>query len=89
MGQHVELYDALTERIAELERDRERHANAIREFMGDAEKGVYRNTAVSWKSAARRIFDKAKFEAENGPIPDAYYKTTAARSFRVTVKKGI
>ena len=89
VGQHVELYNALTERIAELERDRDAHANAIREFMGDAEKGTYRSTSVSWKSAERRIFDKAKFEAENGPIPDSYYKTTASRSFRVAVKKGI
>lgn len=89
VGQHVELYNALTERIAELERDRDAHANAIREFMGDAEKGTYRSTSVSWKSTERRIFDKAKFEAENGPIPDSYYKTTASRSFRVAVKKGI
>lgn len=89
VGQHVELYNALTERIAELERDRDAHANAIREFMGDAEKGTYRSTSVSWKSAERRIFDKAKSEAENGPIPDSYYKTTASRSFRVAVKKGI
>lgn len=89
VGQHVELYNALTERIAELERDRDAHANAIREFMGDAEKGTYRSTSVSWKSTKRRIFDKAKFEAENGPIPDSYYKTTASRSFRVAVKKGI
>lgn len=89
VGQHVELYDTLTDRIAELEHDREFHANAIREFMGEAEKGAYRNTTVSWKSSVRRTFDKAKFEAENGPIPDTYYKTTPTRSFRVTVKKGI
>lgn len=89
VGQHVEFYNLLTARIAELEHDREAHANAIREFMGEAEKGAYQNTTVSWKSSVRRTFDKAKFEAENGPIPDTYYKTTPARSFRVTVKKGI
>lgn len=88
VGYHVDAYNALGEQIRELQTAQEEHANAIRDFMGTAEKGSYRNTSVSWKSGTRSTFDRKKFEAVNGKIPDEFYKTTESRSFRVTVKKG-
>lgn len=88
VGAAVETYTALTKQIAELEQLRTEQENRIKDFMQTAEKGTYGNTTVSWKSSARKTFDKAAYEAAHGKIEDKYYKTTDSRSFRVTVKKG-
>ena len=85
---HIDAYNALTAQIKELETQRADHENNIKDWMGDAEKGSCGNVTISWKSASRSTFDRKTFEAENGKIPDRYYKTTPTRTFRVTVKKG-
>ncbi len=88
VGHHVEIYNAIGKQIKELEKTRSEHENAIKEFMGAAEKGTYGNTTISWKTGSRRTFDKESFEKINGAIPESYYNTTETRTFRVTEKKG-
>lgn len=89
VGRYVELYNSLTAQMKQLEADRTEAENAIKEFMGAAERGSYGNCSVSWKSGKRRTFDKAAYEKANGVIAEKYYKTTEARTFRVTNRKDV
>lgn len=86
VGQHIDLYNAIGKQIKELETLQAEHENAIKSYMGEAEKGTFGSTSVSWKSGSRKTFDKAAYEKANGAIPDSYYKTTQTRTFRVTNK---
>ena len=87
VGHHVDAYNALGRQIKELTEQQDAHANAIKDFMGNAEKGTYGSASISWKTSLRSTFDKKAYEAANGRIPDIYYKVTESRSFRVNVKK--
>lgn len=89
VGASIDLYNSLTAQIKQLEADRAEAENAIKGFMGSAERGSYGNCSVSWKSGKRRTFDKTAYEAENGRIADKFYKTTEARTFRVTNRKDV
>lgn len=88
VGNHIELYNALGAQIKELETAQAEHANCIKEFMGECEKGSFGNTSISWKNSSRKTFDKAAYEAACGKIPENFYKISDSRTFRVTVKKG-
>lgn len=87
VGFNIESYNALSAKIRELELMRSEHENAIKEFMGSAESGVYRNVSISWKNSSRKTFDKAAWERDHGTISENYYKQSNARTFRVTIKK--
>lgn len=79
----IEDYKALSERIKEMEELKEARANEIKSVMGDAAEGISGEYRVTWKSQARRTFDRKAFEAENGEIPDKYYKHTENRVFKI------
>lgn len=87
VGHHIEAYAALGKQIDELKVMQAEHENAIKSYMGQAEKGSYGNVSISWKTSSRKTFDKKLYEEANGKIPDSYYKSTDTRSFRVTIKK--
>lgn len=86
VGHYIDEYNACGKQIKDLETLQEECANHIKDFMQDAERGVYGETSISWKSSSRKTFDKAAFEKANGKIGEQYYKTTESRSFRVTTK---
>ena len=88
VGQHIQFYNEVSKQIRELETIKAEQENIIKDYMGAAEKGTYGDTSISWKTSTRSTFDKKAYEADNGKIPDSYYKTTESRTFRVTVKKG-
>ena len=88
VGQHITFYNEVSKQIKELETIKAEQENIIKDYMGAAEKGTYGNTTISWKTSSRSTFDKKAYEADNGKIPDSYYKTTETRTFRVTEKKG-
>lgn len=88
VGNHVSVYIALKARIKEMEKELGEHQAIIMQYMGFAEKGSYGNATVSFKSQTRKTFDRAAFEAANGPIADIYFNTSTIRPFKVTVKKG-
>lgn len=82
----IETWKALDKQIEELTQLKNEKENRIKDFMGPAEKGVYGNVSITWKSGSRKTFDKKRYEAAMGQIPDAYYNTSSTRTFRVTVK---
>ena len=82
----IETWKALDQQIEELEKLKAEKENRIKDFMGPAEKGTYGNVSVTWKTSSRKTFDKKRYEAAMGQIPDAYYNTSSTRTFRVTVK---
>ena len=76
------IMDACRTQIKSLE-DKENAAKArIMAAMGRAEYGDYGGYSISWKSQSRKTFDKKKWEAVNGKIPDTYMKTLESRVFR-------
>lgn len=87
VSSHLSVYVSLGERIKELEAERDRHKAEIMQFMGDCEKGSFGSASVSWKSQQCKTFDRAAFEAANGPIPAAFFKTSVSRPFKVTTQK--
>ena len=83
----ITLWLALKEKIKELEAEQARHQAAIMQFMGEAERGAFGNTSISFKTQTRRTFDRDAFEAANGPIADKYFKESTSRPFKVTTRK--
>lgn len=78
----LSILDACREQIKALE-EKERAAKArIMQSMGRAERGGYGPYSVSWKSQVRKTFDKKKWEAQNGQIPDGFMKSSESRVFR-------
>lgn len=86
VAQHISFYSDVCRQIDELENIRDEQANAIKAYMGEAEKGSWGNATVSWKSSTRKTFDKKAFEQANGPIDGRFYKVSETRTFRVNVK---
>ena len=88
MAGHLEALAQYTAEEKRIKEAKEAEQNAIKAFMGECEKGSCGGTTVSWKQQTRRIFDKDRYEAANGKIPDEYYSESTSRVFRVTIKKG-
>ena len=86
VGSHITAYTTLCGRIKEMEIERERHQAEIMRFMGDAEKGIFGNTSISFKTQTRKTFDRTAFERANGPISPEFFKESTARPFRISVK---
>lgn len=82
----VERYNGFTAQIKELETLQAEAENEIKQYMGDAEKGRWGNTTVSWKSTKRKTFDKKRYEIDYGKIEDEYYTETVSRRFTVSLK---
>jgi putative phage-type endonuclease len=87
VGSHIAAYNALKSRIKDLEKELGEHQAVIMEYMGNAEKGKFADSSVSFKTQERRNFDRDKFEAANGKIADMYFKISTSRPFKVTVSK--
>ena len=88
VGQHVQLYTTLKDRIKEMEKELAEHQAHIMQYMGSAEKGSYGNISISFKTQTRRTFDREAFEAANGPVADIYFKVSTTRPLKVFTKKG-
>lgn len=86
--QDVERYIALGQQIKALEAQRDAHANNIKAFMRDAERGDCDRFRVSWSPQNKPTFDHKRFSKENPNIDlSSYYKVSTFRVFRVTEKK--
>ncbi len=86
VGDNVTMYLAVKQQIRDLETVLNEQQAVIMQYMGDAEKGVFNDASVSYKTQPRKIFDRKSFEAENGKIEDKYFKMSVSRPFKVTVK---
>lgn len=84
----IDRYIEIGKQIAELEKQRDEHANRIKAFMADSEIGSCERYKVSWKTQTRNTFDSKKFAKKNPDMDlSEFYKTSSARVFRVTEKK--
>lgn len=78
-------YIALGRQIDELKKLRDESANIVKAFMGEAGKGESNHFKVSWSSYLKSTFDHKKFASDNPNLDlSKYYKSTTARTFRVT-----
>jgi len=84
---HLAMYLTLKEKIKEMDAELSEHQAYIMNFMGDAEKGTFDKTTVSFKTQTRQIFDRKAFEADHGAIPEIYFNTSTSRPFKVTTRK--
>ena len=81
-------YMTLSSLMDDVKKQREEVANRIKEFMGEASRGVSNNYKVTWSSSERRTFDAKKYAEENDFLNlDDYYKVTKTRTFKVTENK--
>ena len=78
-------YIALGKQIDELKKLKEEAANKVKAFMGDAGRGESDRYKVSWSSYLKATFDHKKFASDNPNLDlSKYYKSSNARTFRVT-----
>ena len=87
VGSHIDAYNALKERLINLEVEIAEHQAIIMQYMGTAEKGAFGDTSISFKTQVRRTFDRKRFEAANGKIDDVYFNEASTRPFKVTISK--
>lgn len=85
--QDLMRYATLRKSIGQLEDQLKECEANIKIFMGDAEKAVTTGYSVTWKSQDRSTFNREKWEAEHGKIPDMYFRKSTSRPFKVTVKE--
>lgn len=84
----ISRYMELGKQIAELEAQRDEHANRIKQFMGESSMGKCDRYKVLWKPQSKRSFDSKKYIKENPGIDlSGFYKTSTIRVFRVTEVK--
>lgn len=77
-------YLALKAQMNDLEAKVNAAANVIKEYMGNASKGIYGDISVSWKSVTSSRFDKKAFMKANPGVDLApYHNTSVARRFEV------
>lgn len=82
----LEIIDECGQQIRALEEKKAAAQARIMQYMGTSEHGSYGDFSVTWKTQGRRTFDRKRWEAENGPIPEKYFNTSESRTFRF--KKG-
>ena len=79
--------ELLQQRIKEAETTMEKHKSLICNAMQDADKGIYGDYTVSWKTQVRSTFDRKKWEKDHGQIPDQYFKKSTFRPFKLSKKE--
>ena len=79
-------YAAIKQQIGQLTHQLQEAQAIIEMHMGEAERGSCSGYSVSWKTQERSTFDRTRWEADHGKIPEEYFKTSTIRPFKVTVK---
>lgn len=80
MRQYLEIKS----RIAELEKEADGIAAALKQDMGDAEKGTDGQYVVTWANRTKTTFDKKAFQKDNPRIDlSKWEKTTNYRAFSI------
>ncbi len=76
------IIDECNQQIKALEEKKSNAQARIMQSLGTSERGNCGAYSVSWKSQSRSIFDRKKWESDNGKIPSQYFKTSESRTFR-------
>lgn len=85
----LEEYGAIKGQIADLEDLLQEKANLIKDYMKDAEKGIYGAYSVNYKSQVRSTFDSKQLIADRPDMDfSAYQKQSESRPFTIKIKKG-
>lgn len=81
-------YITLGEQIKALKLLQDEYANKVKSFLGETGRGESVRYKVSWSTQYRTTFDKDRFFDDHKDIDmSSYFKNTASRVFRVSVKK--
>lgn len=81
----ITIYNSTKNQIRQLEAQLTEHQNTIMQYMGDAEKGEWNGTKISFKTQTRKNFNRKAYEADHGPIEAMYFTESKSRPFKVTV----
>ena len=88
MEEELNQYWSLKAQNANISGLMDEKANLIKDYMKDAEKGVFGNYSVSFKSQVRRGFDYKKLIADRPDMDfSAYFTESESRPFQIR-KKG-
>lgn len=88
ISDRLEMYSQLSRQIKALERSQEEEKNAIKAFMEGSRYGTSERFKVDNRiQSGRRSLDLKAYEADNGIIPDQYFKT--GKEYRVLTIKEI
>lgn len=81
----IRMYLEAKKKVEEMEEIRDRYANEIKEYMGDAAGGSCELANISWKTQSRKSFDAKRFAKENPMLNiEKYYNYSTVRPFKVT-----
>lgn len=88
MEEELNQYWSLKAQIADISTLLDEKANLIKDYMKDAEKGVFKDYSVSFKSQVRKGFDYKSLIADRPDMDfSAYYTESESRPFQIR-KKG-
>lgn len=74
----------ITAQIKELEHERSRYDNELKEYMQNSETGCCEGFRVSWRQQNRKTFDSKAFSAAHPEIDlSEYYKISTSRIFKI------
>lgn len=83
-AQQMARYLEIKAQIKTLEAQADEIANAIKQELGDNERGTDGEYTATWKTQTRSNFDRKAFAADNPDIDlTPYYKTSTCRTFAV------
>lgn len=81
----IRMYLEAKKKVEEMEEIRDRYANEIKEYMGDAAGGSCELAKISWKTQSRKSFDAKRFAKDNPMLNiEKYYNYSTVRPFKVT-----
>ena len=85
--QLIDEYETIKRQLRALSERRDEIENILKTDLGDNERGLCGRWTVSWKSQTRSTLNAKALQADHPEYNLApYYKTTAVRPFKVTMK---
>ena len=79
----IASYDAFSEQIKRLQKQKDKVANQIRSYMKDCEKGIIGDRRITWSPVETISIDKKRLQAEQKDIYEKY--TTRSSNRRLNV----
>ncbi len=83
----LDAIGAIEQQIKELEQRKEEQRQIVMEAMGDAETATATGWKVTWKAVETKRLDTKAAKAALGDALAPYFKTTSARTLRITRAK--
>ncbi len=88
LEQNIKLYLQYKASIKQLEESANEHLNAIKQYMGDSERGECSIAKIQWKTQQRNTFDFKRYQKDHpNENFNSYIKTSTSRPFLLTERK--